>query len=280
MKKNFISADQPSVNLCINKSRTKLYNKNTEIPVYYLKSGTEFSLELFNPTVNTILAKIYLNNNAISQGGLVIMPGQRIFLDRYFDIPKKFKFDTYEVSNTEEVRKAIQNNGDVKVEFYKEQIPIPYWNPMIWYDYPNYNQPINFKQPWENITYSTDSDNITLTAGINPCPSSCNSFYNHSQSEVTLDMVNQDIEFKTLPKRPNKTLETGRVEAGSYSNQKFESVNKNFEYLPFHTVEYKLLPVSQKVNTVDDLKVKLYCSSCGKKVKPTDSYCGGCGNKI
>jgi hypothetical protein len=47
----------------------------------------------------------------------------------------------------------------------------------------------------------------------------------------------------------SKTIETGRVEEGSVSDQKFKTVNKNFDYFPFHTLEYKLMPLSQKINT-------------------------------
>ena len=120
----------PSANICINKSRVKLYNKSGEMPTYYLQKQTEFQIELFNPTTDVVLAKITLNNNSISQGGLILNPGQRIFLERYLDIPKKFLFDTYEVSNTNEVKKAIENNGDFKVEFFKEKKQF-YYNPFV-----------------------------------------------------------------------------------------------------------------------------------------------------
>lgn len=109
----------PQAYVAINKSRVKMYNKDSKTPVFYLQKGQEFQLELFNPTTNSILAKIFLNGNAISQGGLVLRPGERVFLDRYIDVAKKFLFDTYEVGNTSEIKKAIEDNGDFKVEFYK-----------------------------------------------------------------------------------------------------------------------------------------------------------------
>ena len=107
----------PTANVAIKKSRLKLYNKDSVEPTYYLEDGSEFQIELFNPTTNTVLAKISIDGKAISQTGLVLRPGERVFLDRYLDVAKKFKFSTYTVNNTNEVRQAISNNGELKVEF-------------------------------------------------------------------------------------------------------------------------------------------------------------------
>ena len=73
--------------------------------------------------------------------------------------------------------------------------------------------------------------------------------------------------------------ETGRIEAGSISNQEFDSVNIDFEYLPFVTEKIKLLPISQKPYTVNDLH-KIYCAECGRKLKTNYKFCPFCGSKI
>src|SRR6516225_3620159 len=110
---NSIGVPTPTANITINKSRIRLYNKNTGAPpIYYLQKGQEFEIELFNPTQETILAKIHLNNTPLSQGGLVLRPGERVFVERYLDVPRKFFFDTYEVQNFGEAKKAIVKNGD------------------------------------------------------------------------------------------------------------------------------------------------------------------------
>ena len=121
MKKTKTGVPTPQANIAINKSRIKLYGKTSKTPTYYLKKGQEFEIELFNPTKDTIMAKISLNGKPIAQGGLVLKPGVRVFLDRYIDVARKFKFDTYEVGNTAAVKKAIEDNGDFKVEFFREQ---------------------------------------------------------------------------------------------------------------------------------------------------------------
>jgi len=271
----------PQAHIAINKSRLKIYNKNSDTPTYYLQKGQEFQLELFNPTVKTILAKIFLNGNAISQGGLVLRPGERVFLDRYIDVAKKFLFDTYEVSNTSEVKQAIEDNGDFKVEFYREYTPNYFGTTLGGY--------YNFGDYLSNIgSISTNSNingyyggNITLTT------TSSNGNLNLTTNDTYLsNSIPTSLNYMSTPEGPNirqvkskKTIETGRVEQGSESDQKLQTVNKNWEHYPFHTIEYKMLPLSQKINTTDDVKVKRYCTNCGSKLGPTHKFCSNCGSK-
>lgn len=263
----------PTANIAVNKSRLKMYNKNSDTPTFYLQKGQEFQIELFNPTTDTILAKISLNNKAISQGGLVLRPGQRVFLDRYLDVANKFKFDTYEVADTKEVQKAIENNGDFKVDFYREREIRPILT---------LGNPIR-RTPWNQNNFGNDYFNTGIYGtGQSIGGSFTTTSLNTSSGEVTFD----SLDLKQAPTRSRgflkskKTIETGRVEEGSYSDQKFKTVSIDFEYIPFHTLEYKLLPVSQKVNTTSDINVARYCTECGIKQKPTNKFCPKCGTKV
>lgn len=289
----------PTANIAVNKSRIKLYNTKGEMPSYYLQSGQEFQIEIFNPTTEVVLAKITLNNKALSQGGLVLNPGQRIFLDRYLDVAKKFLFDTYEVSNTNEVKKAIENNGDVKVEFFKERVP-QYYGGILTLQGSSTTLGGSFGNPtWITNTgdyiHGTTSTNVNCTSTFTSSNSnSIGSTALYSSSIATMDSLGlgdvtytqrtepiKQNKLKTLSSitRSAKTIETGRVEQGSSSDQKFKTVNKDFEYFAFHVVEYKLLPVSQKINTVEDLNVKVYCTNCGTKLGKGHKFCSSCGTK-
>lgn len=302
----------PTANLAVNKSRIKLYNKQGEMPTYYLQNGTEFQIELFNPTTDVVLAKITLNGNPISQGGLVLNPGQRVFLERYLDIAKKFLFDTYEVANTKEVQKAIENNGDFKVEFFRERTP--YHNPFILttnqrtiYGGPNTlningilvgnstGGYVSQTPSHINNSFTTNSANSTNTLGVNgmitntsTLTSGTNALFNQTASNtssVTMDSLydsNVTYSQRTEPiKRSKKSLlvETGRVEKGSSSDQKIKTIDKDFEYFSFHTIECKMLPISQKINTAEDINVKVYCTNCGAKLGKGHKFCSSCGTK-
>ena len=308
------SLAMPAAHLAVNKSRLKVYKNVGPMPTYYLQKGQEFQIELFNPTQDVVLAKISLNGKAISQGGLVLNPGQRVFLDRYIDVAKKFLFDTYEVSGqSEEVKKAIENNGDIKVEFYRERQEIYRSNP-IWINGSSgtittlgtYNTGTD--PQYLKTTLSAGNGSVNLTGSLTTQGmSSTNAFYSSDASNMqncastftssvpTMDWMDQELsrETKSLSdeapatKSPlrsrsfaKKSIETGRVEAGSKSDQEFRYVDKKFEYFPFCTVEYKLLPTSQKINTVSDIQVKRYCTQCGAKTGRTDKFCSSCGTKI
>lgn len=296
-------ATVPTANIAVNKSRLKVYKNAGEMPTYYLQKGQEFMIELANPTTDVVMAKVILNGKAISQGGLVLNPGQRVFLERYLDVVKKFLFDTYEVSGSAEMKAAIANNGDFKVEFYKERQP--YYN--------NYNTLINISTPsWSNnlgnynsgtpaqfLRSANSSGTLGLTGMVNGgvvntgLSTSSTSYSSQNAassftSSPTLDMM--DLNFDTPPEAPikksairarslTKSIETGRVEKGSDSSQELKYINKSFEYTAFHTVEYKMLPVSQKINTVEDINVKVYCTNCGAKLGKTDKFCASCGTK-
>ncbi len=290
-----VEQSMPTANIAINKSRIKVYNKKSDMPTYYLKKGQEFQIELFNPTSDIILAKISLNNKSIAQGGLVLKPGQRVFLDRYIDVAKKFKFDTYEVANTQEVKEAIKDNGDFKVEFYREQI----YRPLLHLSNPTrrtyfsgeYNQPIFGDTSTANGRFNLDGG-ITTTS-LNASDST--KIGASHEGEATMDWLDFEPEVKQSPLRgaggqgfgksrkrtkKSKSIETGRVEMGSTSEQKLETVHYNFEIYSFHTITYKMLPTSQKVNTVQDVNAKRYCTECGTKPNKTHRFCNQCGAKL
>jgi hypothetical protein len=294
MKKQIYEAPKmPSAIIAVNKSRIKLYNNTGDMPTYYLQSGQEFQIELFNPTTDVVLAKIILNGKPISQGGLVLNPGQRIFLERYLDVAKKFLFDTYEVSNTSEAKEAIVKNGDFKVEFYRESAPVL-----------THTQ-TNGLLKLSGYNSGTDHLNLKSTTdtarGFGACPtqsigggSACSYSANITPTVPTMDFLDNSIKGtlsfppvepksflrKSIHSKRSKSIETGRVEKGSDSDQKVVTVDKKFEYMAFHTIECKMLPISQKVNTVADIQVKVYCTNCAHKLKKEYKFCPVCATRV
>jgi hypothetical protein len=278
------------------RKRLKQFGQNV-----YLNNGEEFELELFNPSSTTVLAKIKLDGSYISGGGIVLKPGQRVFLERYLDDARKFKFETYEVDGTSnEVLDAIAGNGDVVIDFFDEYKQPVFNNPITVYGgsfggpIHTYNSnPFTLTGGYVGNTTTTTSTNYssTNTPGVSFNTTSVNNTFAgpnkrgilgpnnrgvlrslkkskpNSRSEVTMDMLSMD------------SIETGRVEKGGSSDQSFKTVDKTFNHYTCSTSIWKILPVSQQVFEKQDLKV--YCTNCGKKrKKDSDKFCSSCGNKF
>lgn len=223
----------------------------------YLNNGEEFEIELFNPTTTKILAKIELNGISLGSG-IVLRPGERVFLERYLNESKKFLFETYEVDgNNPNVQKAIINNGKVDVKFYVESTPLNYY----WND------------SWSYTSW-TPPNNPTYTTGGFGGQSGDMSFgtFNTSSSSDTVHC------FACLSE-PVKNIETGRIEKGSNSKQSFVNDNTSFNsWFTWNSI-WKILPMSRKPLEYKDLKV--FCTNCGAKQKRKSFiFCPHCGQKF
>jgi hypothetical protein len=246
----------------ITKSKQRL---KQHIDTVYLNDGDEFEIELYNPTQNKVLAKIEMNGKSIGNG-IILRPGERIFLERYLDEAKKFLFETYVVNgNNEEVKQAIANNGDVVVKFYNELIPT-YYNGgnTLTINNPSWN--VNHTTPFTYTTHNTLGGTSIPTHGTFTTTST-NAFYNSSLTSGT-------ITTNSL-----RSLETGRVEKGSDSNQSFTYDSTSFNSYSFATNWWKIKPKSTQVVTKEDLVT--YCTECGsKRKKDTHKFCPQCGTKF
>ena len=116
------SSFKPEAWVATQKNRQKIY-KGKKI---YLEDGQEFEIELHNPTKSVYLAKVRINGNLISSRGIILQPGQRVFLERFIDDNRKLVYKTYEVENTQEAKNAIADNGLVTIQFFEEYKPISF----------------------------------------------------------------------------------------------------------------------------------------------------------
>lgn len=248
-----LNNDMPCAYVTKNRQRIKQFGDNV-----YLKDGSEFELELYNPSRKTVLSKVKINGTYITGGGIVLRPGERVFLERYLDDPRKFKFETYHVDGSVETQNAIAENGDVEIEFYNEKESIPTLNL-------NYN-------PLGGL-HSNYGTYFNTTIG-----STDFGFKSTTVTSTTLGS-NKESRFNGLRSKKLKSSETGRVEKGSNSDQSFKTVNKEFEYLTVSKSYWKILPESQKKYEIKD--IVSYCSNCGSKRKKTShKFCPTCGEKF
>lgn len=272
--------EMPSAFITVNKGRKKI----KEDKYVYLNNGQEFELELMNPTQDNVLTKIWINNIQMSSSGIILRPGERVFLERYIDIPKKFLFDTYEVAgDNTSVQKAIEKNGLVRVEFFSEDTTPSYNNGHHIQDYDN----LTWISPPQTTKYNgvvgstTDLSSLfggTLsTTGLIGFSSVNNSFTATQVNPLKKEFISKPRNRGIFKK--SKSIETGRVEEGSNSNQTFEYVSKKFLLWAFKTVEYQIKPTSTLVIEAKDL-VSKYCTGCGKKAKSMNKFCSNCGTKL
>lgn len=252
---NYTTTQVCTAHISVNKNRVKIYQKGILsdnrldiMRAVFLKDGQNFEIELYNPKQNSVLAKITLNGKDISSSGIVLRPGQRVYIERFIDTPRKFEFSTYEVGDTVQNRTAIAKNGEVEVKFYDEYVPCS----STWTTNPCYI----------HSTGTSTNTNFSLTSGTSTA------FYSNGTTNTG-----------TLNVHVAGSLETGRVEQGKSSGQSFSITNGTFNSYACSTETIKLFPASQK--PVESAEIRNYCTSCGTRAKKTGwKFCPSCGSKF
>ena len=260
---------QPTAKVSVKKSVLKKYEVKNE-DVYFLKKDAEFEIELFNPLQETIKCDIMFNGKSHSIDSLVLYHGQRVFLERHLDTDRKLVFNSYMIDDSSETAYAVRNNGLVKIDFYleREGTYIIYDN-----DYSYQSNGWNYGTATSGYVTTTDTTDITnnflchSTPTISGITLDCGSVMTNSSDGITITTNTEPIE-------------TGLISKGEKSNQAFVDATEEFRSTPFHTTKFRILPDSQKIKTIDDLKHKRYCTECGKRIKPKDKFCSACGNKL
>ena len=279
--------------IAVNKSLLKEYSNSSNDRIVYMNDGTEFQIQIFNPYSYTIGVSFSFNekNGSYSSWNeqlLVVKPGQRVWLERYLNDEAKLLFTTYEVGNSKVVKEAIKANGKLTIKFYKEKEQIKYQPATVWYNNNNYMNYCNTVQTFDfapksycsqvDAALSLDSCVGTASAKLS-CDAPTNiasSIQYSSASTVTTGSASAPI---SKTRSMSKSIETGRIDKGSHSSQKFNTINIDFEYYPFSTEVIQILPTSQKPITSQDLQ-KIYCPNCGRKLNTKYKFCPYCGTKV
>lgn len=313
---NTLKNDGNYAKLAINKSLLKEYKTSDCTRTVYMNDGDEFQIQLFNPETIEIGAEIFIDDEPLSNI-IILNPGERMWLERYTDKAKKFRFKVYTVDgDSKAVEKAIAHNGEIKIKFYKKKVAETIrvntdytWKPWtpIYYDY-SITCDNNAASAATSISSvadcsvnycSCDLSGITgsaMTTGSASASTGSNGKTRSlSKSADTLSFVPSAATFSCGETHyedgsscswasingdadPN-LIETGRVAEGSNSSQRFQTVNIDLEYWPFRTELFKIYPYSRKPFTATDAK-KLYCPNCGRKLNTKFKFCPYCGEKI
>ena len=311
----YTTTSNPSAWICnpSDKGRKKIY-LNSKV---YLDNGSEFQIELFNPLTEAVLAELKINGKLASSTGIVLRPGERFYLDCFIDDKKKFIFKTYLSDGSSQGEAAIANNGFIEISFFKEKTKIKYQNTYRsnnYYggniDYNNYlsdnlsksidyseyiceniDKTINYadyvaENLDKNINYSeyiadTSFSNTTNSVNLNSILSTNTSSININSLGFCAQPPLYDSIVKTSLKAKvaDTQIETGRIEKGNTSAQKFESVSMEFDTYCISKISYQLLPESKKPIETVEIK-KNFCVNDGYKFKGSERFCPACGSKV
>lgn len=207
---------------------------------------------MWNPKQNRVVTKITINGEIVSGSGIVLNPGQRVYIERFLDIDRKFKFVTYAVENSQEAMNAIAKNGNVSVEFFDE-----IFNHLTITNYPTYMYTNNFGI----------GSNISGTLYCQDISSSTTNVGNIAAGSInTTNLGNSVCEDFT---------ETGRVEKGEKSNQNFDTTIGDFSFFACASYFIKILPKSKQ--PIEASEIRAYCTECGRRWRSTDKFCANCG---
>lgn len=284
----------PTAHITVNRNRLKLYDSNV-----YLKSGSTFEIELWNPKTTRVLAKIMINGVNVSSGGIIVNPGQRVYLERFLDVDRKFLFNTYEIENSVEAVEAAQLNGLVKIEFFDEQVVYPSCHTTQWI-YGAGTITISPPQPLYRNDYFFGTTNtggvgqaigstlnnatssFTSSPDVNCYMNNATLSNNASQDSLNFCDFSADLEQSHAPRTRSKlsksSLETGRIEQGGKSDQQLVDTYGSFNSWACNTYSYRILPESTKPIEVGEVRRK--CPNCGAKVKSHWKACPICSAKL
>jgi hypothetical protein len=270
--------NQPTAHITINKSRIKTYPYNQ----IFMADGSEFQIELDNCTISVWLAVISVNGEKISDSGLVLKPGEHVFLDTP-DIGSdgkkhKFRFETYDIEQGRS--HLVADNGKVKIEFYKER-NFPDWI--------SYKTTYVYPYPYHYDYYYRSSGGSANVDGGSV--SNVGALLGETKTNIvaknvveSLNQVSEKNPCAEIPLgEPTEHImpmeETGRVEKGSKSKQKFHKTNYDFEDFASYTEEFQIFPLSKRVVTIQEA-TREYCIECGKRRKKNHKFCSKCGTKF
>jgi hypothetical protein len=260
----------PTAHITVNRNRVKNYDEKV-----YLKDNTHFEIELFNPLKVKALVSISIDGKDISDRGIILSPGQRVYLERWIDTPKKFKFSTYSVENSEEAKEAISENGRVVVAFHEEVVknfyPNGLWNGSI---------VTSGSQPYQYVTdyvYRGSSSPLPPLGGTTT--NNLTYYSNASSYTISGNLSSANLTSSNASVAGSLSIETGRAEKGENSSQTFREEIADFNTYAAKIVEWKILPESLK--PIEISKIRSYCTDCGTRVRATSwKFCPSCGEKL
>jgi len=277
----------------------------------YIPFGSEYSFLLKNLHTQRALVNIFIDGEAVVEGGLVLNAGQEVDLERYvkngnLSAGNKFKF-IERTSSIEKHRGSKLEDGLIRIEFQYEKVqPVITFGNDFWKDAiirGSTGTPYN--TPW----YGTTATNAGISGSTGDRFSVTSSSYSAgtvSQMNVGgalrgIDYSNGEATKAAAAASINSVVpqsselhdgmatmdcfvnETGITVPGSKSGQKFQSITLGAMESETHSMVFLLLGETldnEKIRTPVTVKHKPKCTTCGKQNKATNKFCSECGTSL
>lgn len=234
----------------------------------YLPFGSEYSIVLKNLNTVRALVNIYIDGKDVVSGGLVMMPGQTVDLERWVTAGSlaqgnKFKF-IERTSKIEAHRGITIEDGLVRIVYKFES--------------PTYNRTL-LAMPVQDMRYA-DPYIHNLNTGL-----PANSFI----TPVSANSVNTQVSDSASVTASTGTLRSlnapapGITVPGGVSNQQFCAATSFLTEDKSHCIILRLsgeVPDQGEVSSPVTVKTKPKCVTCGHTNKASAKFCSECGTGL
>lgn len=238
----------------------------------YIPFGSEYSILIKNLNTVKALVNVFIDGDNVVPGGLVLMPGQEIDLERSIkngNLSEGNRFKFIERTGAVEQHRGVKlEDGIVRVEYQFEKV-YQRQDGIIWQTNDYYKGP----------TYSTGT---LRSASLNQV------FDSHATYSATNAVVGSLNASATSASTQTTNIsapinDVGITVPGSKSEQKFATATWFATETEKHNIVLKLLgetPDNKEVRQPVTTKHKPKCVTCGKQNKATAKFCTECGTAL
>ena len=253
----------------------------------YVPFGSEYTILLKNINTVRALVNVYIDNDNVVPGGLVLNAGQECDLERAIrngNMSEGNKFKFIERTAGVEAHRGIKlEDGIIRVEYQFEKV-IPQ-TPWPYYSKSNYDGGDTWGTPicGNNIPLGGNGGYPFNNIGGRGSSSGCGGGGSYSASlNMSYSVGSIATQSATLSSALPQN-DVGITVAGGKSEQRFITAS-NFQVDPekFNII-LKLLgetAENKAICTPITVKSKPKCVTCGKNNKFTSKFCSGCGTAL
>jgi hypothetical protein len=244
-----------------------------------LPFGSEYTIRLRNKNSRRAVAFVYIDEENVTGGGIVVDANNYIDLERSTTKAVKFKFvsaKSGEAIDAGKNNRTDGSNGVIRVEWKleKEKPAIPTYIPVP------YPYPVPYPRPKFRPYYGTPRS--TYVKG-GPCGQSMSgspdALLSFDASASAPSMPTNYSECNTSAAQ-RENLKEGCTVEGSYSHQTFYKVNIDLEDGPGVVIRIVLRGYTEDKAPAVLHEAGPFCVNCGSRTGKRAKFCSKCGTKI